>query len=202
MLISIVFRLLFLASLAATTPIHRRTPSIGSGNVIVGYKAVDKKKADAYNAAGTVVWFPPSGEQTGTGVYLTPGPGQWPGSAWNCAVWANSEKWEALKKVWVPEYDSSGNKLWYASQTVIDLYVRSFGFSRDSTVLLSDISGMDDTIQILLQQSMLKGGANDVGLGAVCVEGPGISKLPVTLPANWGTWDIEGLCAGSEGPAT
>ncbi|OJJ66434.1 hypothetical protein ASPBRDRAFT_666063 [Aspergillus brasiliensis CBS 101740] len=121
--------------------------------VIIGYRTMEKSKAEAYNKQGTVVWYTASGVQLGDVVYLTPAPGEWKAPDNYC-------------KAWIPEtYD--GKKLWYHPDS-IDSYLKTVEHQTpDETLRLSKISGDDAVYQLGIPKAML-GKTGHLGLMATC----------------------------------
>ncbi|RAK98100.1 uncharacterized protein BO80DRAFT_495782 [Aspergillus ibericus CBS 121593] len=144
--------------------------------VIIGYRTVDEKKAEAYNKHETVVWYTASGIQLGDVVYLTPAPGQWkvPENYWHCVIYADHSKWLAAKKAWIPEtYD--GKTLWYEPKN-IDSYLKNTRHETpDETLRLSVIKGDEAVLQLGIPKHML-GKTSHLGLTASCK--PKASDLP------------------------
>ncbi|KAJ5396810.1 hypothetical protein N7509_004923 [Penicillium cosmopolitanum] len=148
-----------------------------------------------------MVWDNPNGQQIGWGVYLSTGPGEWKGYEWNCAIWADLDKWEAAPKAWIPEEDECGNSLLQPkSEFARNKYVESLGLDPEKTVFISPVYDHHDPVyQVLVKPNMLKGKANDMGIGATCakktVSPDGETEnlhLDVTVPADWRSWVIEG----------
>ncbi|PYH88620.1 hypothetical protein BO71DRAFT_131630 [Aspergillus ellipticus CBS 707.79] len=140
-----------------------------ASNTIIGYRTVPKERGEAYNKAGTVVWYPASGVQLGDVVYLSPGAGEWAGGATSmyCVIHADTTKWAAAKKAWIPE-TANGETLWY-KPTNIDKYLKdTLHKAPDETLRLSKISGKED-LQLGIPKKML-GKTGDLGLTASCVD--------------------------------
>ncbi|GFN21674.1 uncharacterized protein AtWU_11483 [Aspergillus tubingensis] len=108
--------------------------------VIIGYRTMEKSKAEAYNKQGTVVW--------------------------HCVIYAEQSKWLTAKKAWIPEtYD--GKKLWYHPDS-IDSYLKTVEYQTpDETLRLSKISGDDAVYQLGIPKAML-GKTGHLGLMATC----------------------------------
>lgn len=83
-----------------------------------------------YQEAGnTLIWsFTGSSDQIGKGAYLTEGLGAWfsPNTNYDCAIFADANKWNAVNKLWVPEIHPDGcTPLWFdeAGECIWSLFV-------------------------------------------------------------------------------
>jgi hypothetical protein len=107
-----------------------------------------------------------------------------------------------VPKVWIPEEDVCGNPLLGQNgEFGRNKYVKELGHDPEKTVFISQVYDYYQKVyQVLVKPNMLKGKANDLGLGATCakktVSADGETEnlhLDVTVPADWQSWDIEGL---------
>jgi len=139
---------LTLVSCVGASPIDLRESAqnviINAQSVIIGYRTVHPDQAAEYNRYGTLVYRGNViGTQIGLGVYTTPIRGAWPGNPgnWHCVILAESDKFDAIPKAWVPR-THGGQLLWF-NINLIDPYIRTLDNTWDPsrTLRMSIIDG-------------------------------------------------------------
>ncbi|ESK85283.1 hypothetical protein Moror_11332 [Moniliophthora roreri MCA 2997] len=179
----------------STPPIDSDTPVTPSGqNIIVGYRTVSQAQAAEYNKAGTPVLNKPVvGIQLGNGVYTSPKAGDWlgPPGSWYCIIYADSDKFNAAAKAWIPK-TSGSMKLWW-NENNINSYIKSLGISDPSkTLRFSPIDGDDQHYQMLIPPALLSGTfSKPLGLTANCVDS--VAKLPTNRVDYWSMVGMKGV---------
>lgn len=106
----------------------------------------------------------------------------------NCAIWADSDALNRVTKAWIPEMWGS-QKLWYASEDVLGVWIRYLNNSWDSakTLRMSIISGKGyDDVQLLIPPGLL-GGAGSMYFTVSCKDPDHQSELP-TQDVNYDDW--------------
>ena len=161
-----------------------------ASNVIIGYRTVSavsttrsshknvpnpnhsQTQAADYNKQGTVTFTGNQiSAQTGAGVYTTYD-GSWAGSStdWYCVIMADSAKLQTISKAWIPESSTGGVKIWYASDTVIDNFIKGLDstITPSKTLRMSVISGDSNrTLQMSIPSALL-GKNGPLGITATC----------------------------------
>ncbi|KAI1397313.1 hypothetical protein F4819DRAFT_503496 [Hypoxylon fuscum] len=141
-------------------------------SVIIGYRTVSEQQAQNYKNAGNTLTPDPNqiGTQIGTGVYTTPGPGQWPGSqnSWYCTIYADPNQLNKVSKAWVPE-QYNGKTLWYDNDAVND-YIKELESSWDParTLRLSKVSGREDILQLAIPFNLLNQNGGAMNFKTTC----------------------------------
>ncbi|KAJ5162102.1 hypothetical protein N7492_007494 [Penicillium capsulatum] len=155
--------------------------------MIIGYRNVVKHKADAYNAAKTLVWFPASTVQLGDLVYLSTGPRDWPLDDWFCVVGARIDAFMKTPKVWIPEYDDCGDPVWGTEDEEIDSYIRRLGFNPRKSIRMSEVAAVEEVTQLGLPKELLNSEGGGLDISAWCTDDE--EKLPQE-EVDWKSWDI------------
>ncbi|KAI1076663.1 hypothetical protein F5B20DRAFT_315266 [Whalleya microplaca] len=159
---SVLVLSLFGNAFASPVDIGRRASS-----TIIGYRSVTQQQAQNYKDAGNTLTPDPNliGTQIGTGVYTTPGPGQWPGGGWYCVILADVDRLNAVSKAWVPK-TYNGQQLWNQGDTVINNYIKALDASWNpaKTFRMSKIDGKEEILQMVIPFDLLNqnGGAMNI----------------------------------------
>lgn len=104
----------------------------------------------------------------------------------------DSDALNRVSKVWIPQYDESGNRLWGGSAgqlAAMENYIKDQDgdWSRDTSLLMAIIDG-SDKLQLLIPEPQL-GGSGGLGITVQCVEQKDgkIEGLPETF-VNYDDW--------------
>ncbi|KAI9651824.1 MAG: hypothetical protein M1829_002137 [Trizodia sp. TS-e1964] len=178
-------------AIAAASPLTKRAPT---QKMLIGYRTVSAQQALIYqNAGGTLVFSTwRNSEQLGPGTYMTSVAAQWDGQvgSWICAVLADPDPWNAVRKAWVPEQVNGCTPLWFPEGVPNrPAYLTSVGgpdFTAANTVLFSRVAGFE-YLQALLPQPLHNPGGG-LGIVAQCVAGLDAAAVAI-LGSVYGTAD-------------
>ncbi|KAJ7913890.1 hypothetical protein B0H13DRAFT_2325885 [Mycena leptocephala] len=175
------------------TFLHRR-----GRNVLIGYRYVSAAKAAEYNAYGRLTAVGASGTQLGDGAYVSPTINEWQvdDSYWQCAIFADEDKFRNVAKMYIPESSNT-----FFSSSRLNSYLSQARLDPRSTILFSKIDGdPDQHIQMVIPPSYLarspgfRGayGNGDLGILVRCVP-KNQQDDNYYGNAGWGgTWNIPG----------
>ncbi|EKD19703.1 hypothetical protein MBM_01655 [Drepanopeziza brunnea f. sp. 'multigermtubi' MB_m1] len=180
---------------------------------IMGYRTVSKEEANIINQRRKpyrddsfdkmALYF----NYLGVGYSLVNVPAGWPSNddEWHCVIEADSNKLDAVSKIWIPEYFDDPTwfgktervELWDAKEEVIKEYIEiKTGLDAEKTLrfspAISQVKHMDaNMLQMVIPTKAIKN--DELGFWAHCFEEKQelLNYSKETIP--WDQWEIQGF---------
>ncbi|EKD15314.1 uncharacterized protein L3040_001681 [Drepanopeziza brunnea f. sp. 'multigermtubi'] len=175
----------------------------GAQGIVIAYRTVSPAEAAIINQSNTLYRDPsidddsPYYPQIGNGIYTVQEPAGWRtrGSQWYCAIEADSDKFDAVDKVWVPEYwddpeTGEEESLWSVAESEILRYIDTLVSNSEDALRFSRISGNESKLQMLLPTDVVNN--NDLGFSAICFDSERQLRGYSNEVIDWRAWQIEG----------